>query len=261
MAAGERAPSTQLDLNGVSIEHRWVGPRAANAIVLLHEGLGSTSAWKRFPERLAERCGESVFVYSRLGYGWSSPALLPRPVSFMHQEATEWLPRILEAAGIENAALVGHSDGASIALIYAGNEPSVTVRSLTLMAPHTFVEPVCVASIRELDSRYQADAKLRERFARHHRTPNECFRGWADVWLSPAFRDWDIRSVVPTVDVPVLVVQGEDDEYGTLEQVRVLEHSVRRRFQALILPECGHAPHRDQEKATLSAISTFLAEP
>ena len=258
MPAGDPPPTRRVVVDSASIEYRWIGGPSPSAIVLLHEGLGSTSTWKEFPERLASASGESVFTYSRRGYGRSSSSPLPRGASFMHEEAHEWLPSILAAVRIEHVVLVGHSDGASIALLYASLGRTPLPRGLVLLAPHTFVEPKTVASIQSLDRQYGQDADLRERFARHHDRPETTFRGWTEVWLSPEFRDWDIQDVLPRIDAPVLVIQGEDDEYGSIEQVTRVERLVRGRVESRILPACGHAPQRDQEDACLAAMDDFL---
>ena len=226
-------------------------------LVFLHEGLGSVSLWRDFPRAVAEATGCPALAYSRQGYGRSDPVALPRPLSFMHDEARTALPALLAAAGIEDAILVGHSDGASIAIIYAG-ENGAKLHGLVLEAPHVFVEQVCVDSIAKVRESYRTSG-LRERLARHHGANVDCaFYGWADSWLDPAFRSWNLEAFLPGIQVPTLVIQGEDDEYGTLAQVERVCVQVSGPAERLVLPRCGHAPHRDQYDATLAAIADFV---
>lgn len=251
------AASGTLALSGANIEYRWAGNPSPKAIVLLHEGLGSVSTWREFPERLAEHCARPVFVFSRRGYGRSSPVRLPRIARFMHDEALVWLPQILAAAGIGSATLVGHSDGASIAIISAGACPPFEVDSLVLFAPHTFIETKTLESIEELRSAYHQN-DLRQRLARHHDRVDDTVGGWVDVWLSEPFASWDIREHLANIPAPVLAIQGLDDEYGTLAQVDAIASGVSGSFRKRLLDNCGHAPHRDQENACLAEIASFL---
>jgi pimeloyl-ACP methyl ester carboxylesterase len=226
-------------------------------LVFLHEGLGSLSLWRDFPQSVADATGCPALAYSRQGYGRSDPVQLPRPLSFMHDEARVALPALLAAAGIEDAILIGHSDGASIAIIYAG-ESEARLRGLVLEAPHVFVEPVCVESIAKVRDSYRTSG-LRERLARHHgANVDGAFYGWADSWLDPAFLEWNLEAFLPGIHVPILVIQGEDDEYGTLAQVERVCAQVSGPAERLVLPRCGHAPHRDQQDATLAAIAGFV---
>ncbi|HLI12180.1 MAG TPA: alpha/beta hydrolase [Alphaproteobacteria bacterium] len=226
-------------------------------LVFLHEGLGSVSLWRDFPAALAAATGCPALAYSRQGYGRSDPVTLPRPLTFMHDEARNVLPALLDAAGINDAILVGHSDGASIALIYAG-ENGARLRGLALEAPHVFVEPVCVAAIAAVRESYRS-GELRARLARHHGDNVDCaFYGWADSWLDPGFLSWNLESFLPSITVPVLVVQGEDDEYGTLAQVERICARVSGPAERLVLTDCGHAPHRDQRDKALAGIAAFV---
>lgn len=247
-----------IETGGVRTEVRRLGPppdRAAT-IVFLHEGLGSAALWRDYPDRVAGAIGAGGLVYSRRGYGASAPADLPRPVDFMQREAWHALPRLLDAAGIEVPILYGHSDGASIALLFAARFPD-RVRALVLEAPHVFVEDVTVESIARLERDY-AETGLRERLGRWHDSPDHTVLGWTRAWLDPAFRDWDIRGELAAVRAPLLVLQGAEDEYGTWAQVEAVEEGVSGPAQAVRLAGCGHAPHRDRPEESLDRAGRFL---
>jgi pimeloyl-ACP methyl ester carboxylesterase len=224
----------------------------APALVLLHEGLGSLGLWRGLPERLHALTGARVFAFSRHGHGRSDPPPRPRTPSFMHEEALEVLPEVLREAGIEKPVLVGHSDGASIALIHASEHP---VSGLALMAPHVFVEDICVEAIRGTRVAYERDG-LRERMARHHNDPDVTFSGWCDVWLDPEFRGWNLESLLPQIDAPALLIQGADDEYGTLAQIDAVERGLSGPVARLVLPG-GHSPHLDHPEDVPAAIAAF----
>ena len=248
-----------LRAGGARLEIRWIGPAVEGtpALVFLHEGLGSVSLWKDFPDRLAAETGCGALIYSRAGYGKSDPAPLPRPIRFMHDEAAI-LPEILKEAGIRDFFLVGHSDGASISLIYAGSEPSPGLRGVILEAPHVFTEPHGLASIARAKEAYET-SNLREKLARHHGDNVDiAFRGWNDVWLHPDFRAWNIEEYLPAVRVPVLILQGVDDEYGTWRQVEAIERQSGGPVETMALPDCGHSPHREQPERTLEAMAGFV---
>lgn len=251
-------PGKFVDVAGHRLECvRIAGPPRRPALVFLHEGLGSVALWKDFPERVAGATGQAVLVYSRAGYGRSSPAALPRRPDYMHVEALTVLPALLDRLGIEAPILIGHSDGASIALLHAGSGLR-PVRALVALAPHVFVEDVSIANIAEARRQYDT-TDLRDRLARHHAAPDEAFRGWNDVWLAPAFRDWNIEACLPGVHCPVLLIQGRDDEYGTAAQLCAIERQVGGSVSRLELADCRHSPHRDQPEATLAAIADFVA--
>jgi pimeloyl-ACP methyl ester carboxylesterase len=254
-----RAPLA-VDLGDHRLEARWhgPGPREAPTLVFLHAGLRSASAWRAFPARLAAATRFGALVYSRRGYGGSDRALLPRPVSFMHAEALETLPRVLERYEIADPILVGESDGASIALIYAGSGAAPRPRALLLESPHVFVEEVCLSSIAAGREDY-ARGELRRRLARHHATDvDETFHGWCDVWLEPAFRSWDLGDLLPRIAAPTLAIQGEDDPFGTLRQVERLAAESGGFVELRIRPGVGHSPHRDEPDATRDAMVRFL---
>ena len=251
---------TQLDLDGLHLDYRWVGPgpEQAPTLVLLHEGLGSVALWRDFPERLEEATGLGVLAYSRRGYGGSDPVELPRPLSYMHDEGLDVLPRVLEAAGVRRAVLLGHSDGASIALIHAGGGNAPLVEGLVVMAPHVVVEECCVAAIAGTTDSFRIGG-LRARLERYHGRNVDCaFWGWNLAWLDPAFRQWDIRKYLPNISVPTLVIQGEDDEYGTAVQYDTIRDRVPAPVEVLVLKDCGHSPHKDQEAAVVAAVRAFV---
>jgi pimeloyl-ACP methyl ester carboxylesterase len=248
-----------LRAGGARLEIRWIGPAVEGtpALVFLHEGLGSVSLWKDFPDRLAAATGCGALIYSRAGYGKSDPAPLPRPIRFMHGEATI-LPEILKEAGIRDFILIGHSDGASISLIHAGSAPAPGLRGLILEAPHVFTEPHGLASIARAKEAYET-SNLREKLERHHgENVDIAFRGWNDVWLHPGFRAWNLEEYLPAIRVPILVLQGVDDEYGTWKQVEAIERQSGGPVETMALPDCGHSPHREQPERTLEAMAGFV---
>jgi pimeloyl-ACP methyl ester carboxylesterase len=234
------------------------GASGAPTLLLLHEGLGSIAMWRDFPAKLAQATGCPAVVYSRYGYGRSDPLGGPRGVDYMHREALETLPELRAALGLDEVILVGHSDGASIALIDGGSG-RWPVRAVVLEAPHVFVEDVSVASIAAARTAYDG-TDLRQRLARYHADVDSAFRGWNDIWLHPDFRAWNIEDVLPGVRCPVLAIQGAADEYGTLAQIDAIERGVAGRFERLVLADCKHSPHRDQEQATLAAMARFIAQ-
>ncbi len=242
-----------LAVDGHALEIAWHGA-GDPTLVFLHEGLGSVSLWRDFPAQVAAATGRRAFVYSRRGYGQSEPITPPRPLTYMHDEAA-LLPAILDAAGIGPAILVGHSDGASIALIHAATG-APRIRGLVLLAPHVFVEDLSVASIGAARVAY-LEGDLRARLARHHADVDGAFWGWNRAWLDPGFRAWNLEAFLPAIRVPTLVIQGKDDAYGTLAQVAAIARGLGGPITTAILDACGHAPHRDQPAATLAAIAAY----
>lgn len=248
-----------LRVGGTRLECRWIGPPPDQAptIVFLHEGLGSVSTWRHFPDALAAATGCGAFVYSRAGYGRSDPVPLPRPVRFMHDEAAV-LRDVLAEARIRQPILLGHSDGASIALIAAGSGPIPGLRALVLEAPHVFAEPCGLESIARIADAYRT-TDLRDRLARHHHANVDvAFWGWNRVWLDPGFRAWNIEDVLPGVAVPTLVVQGQDDEYGSWRHVELIERQASGPVETLLVPRCGHAPHAEHRDLVLAAMARFI---
>ena len=234
-----------------------VGPRPSDAptLVLLHEGLGSTGLWGDFPERLSAATGAGVFVYSRAGYGQSSPVSLPRPLTYMHDEARVALPAVLDAIGWRHGLLIGHSDGASIAALYAGTHQDRRLDGIVLIAPHFIVEDVSIASIREAKTAYET-TDLKAKLGRWHRDPDNAFRGWNDAWLDPAFRQWDISEQLAFIRVPILIVQGVNDQYGTVKQIAVAKDECYCPVEVALL-DAKHTPQREAPDETLRVIADF----
>lgn len=238
----------------MTLETLSLGPRSRTRLVFLHEGLGCVALWRDFPARLSAATGLGAFIYSRAGYGKSPRVELPRKLTYMHEEAA-LLPSILRTHEISlaDAILVGHSDGASIALLCAATQP---VCGLVLEAPHVFTEEVGLAAIvRAREAFWHGD--LRARLARHHADVEAAFWGWNGPWLDPGFRSWNIESALPAVHAPVLVIQGADDEYGTLAQVRAIERQLGGPVAALVLDQCGHSPHKDRADAVVERAAAF----
>jgi pimeloyl-ACP methyl ester carboxylesterase len=226
-------------------------------IIMLHEGLGSVSMWKDFPQVLASRTGSEVILYSRAGYGQSSPVSLPRDVRYMHDEGLHVLPDLIRSLDVSRPLLLGHSDGGSIALICAGGS-NVALSGLMLMAPHIFVERITVDSIAQAREAWRS-TNLRERLGRYHDDVDSVFTGWNDIWLHEKFLHWNIEEYLPAIDIPLLAIQGEDDEYGTMAQIDGIVQAVPD-TELLKLAQCRHSPHRDQPEAVLEAINRFIQE-
>ncbi|HVB69165.1 MAG TPA: alpha/beta hydrolase [Acetobacteraceae bacterium] len=249
----------QILLDGQRLETAWWGPAPTQTptIVLLHEGLGCVALWRDVPALLEEATGCGVFAYSRFGYGQSDPRPLPWSLTYMQDEARDVLPRVLDAACISEAILVGHSDGASIAAIFAGEARDPRLRGIVLIAAHFFVEDLNIASIRQIRTEY-AQGALRERLARYHRNVDVAFHGWNDSWLHPRFRGFDITPSLPNIDVPILALQGAGDPYGTAAQLDALRRHARAPLETALIPGARHAPHLEAKPATLDAIVRFV---
>lgn len=248
-----------LHLQGRRVEYRDVPASNPDRppLVLLHEGLGSASMWGRFPEKLAAATGCRVLAASRAGYGHSDPTTHERTPAYHRVEVEGDLPAFLDALELERPVLVGHSDGGTIALLFGATHPT-RARGLVAMAPHEFIEEVTLAGIRETGQLWRS-TDLRERLARHHADPDRVFREWHDVWLSAPYRDWTMEAELSAITCPVLAIQGLEDQYGSLRQIEVIaERAPQTRL--LVLPDCGHSPHRDQEALVLEAIGAFLRE-
>jgi pimeloyl-ACP methyl ester carboxylesterase len=236
------------------LEYAWFGAPAPTALVLLHEGLGSLGLWRDFPKKLEARTGTPAFAYSRANYGASSAsAPLPRPVRYMHDEAF-LLGDVLRSARIADPILFGHSDGASIAILYAA---AVPVRALVLEAPHVFAEQLSLESIAAAREAYER-GDLRARLMRWHEHVDAAFWGWNGPWLHPGFRGWNLTQCLPSIGAPALLIQGEADEYGTVAQIDAIQRGLPARTETLILPGVGHAPHKDREADVLDAAARFL---
>jgi pimeloyl-ACP methyl ester carboxylesterase len=252
------ATSGFLAIGASDLEYRFIGPAPEDAptIVMLHEGLGSTGLWGDFPDRVQAATGAGVFVYSRAGYGASSPAALPRPLDYMHIEALQVLPKLLDTIGFRRGLLVGHSDGASIAAIYAGGSGDHRIRGLVLIAPHFVVEDISVTSIAEIKGTYET-TDLRTKLARWHKDVDNAFYGWNGAWLDARFRDWDISDYLAYIRVPVAILQGADDQYGTILQIEIAQQECYCPVDVTIIPGAGHSPHREAPGATLETIAEF----
>lgn len=273
-----------------TLETAWWGKHPGNTptIVLLHEGLGCVALWRDFPEKLAAATGLPVFAYSRFGYGQSDPVTLPRPMTYMHHEAQTVLPELLTAAGIKDAILIGHSDGGSIAAIHAGTSSNLSwpaafpstswpglsrppttsshppiIHAVVTIAAHFFVEDLTIQSIAAIKHTYET-TDLRTRLGRHHRDPENAFRGWNDAWLDPRFRAFDITAYLPAITAPILAIQGTDDPYGTPEQLDILRAHASAPLTTSLIPGAKHAPHLEAQleasEKTLSAITHFILE-
>jgi pimeloyl-ACP methyl ester carboxylesterase len=252
------SPTGTLRIGASDLEYRMIGPASDDAptIVMLHEGLGSAGLWGDFPDKLQAATGAGVLAYSRAGYGASSPVKLPRPLDYMHVEALQVLPMLLDAIGFRRGLLVGHSDGASIAAIYAGGVQDHRIRGLALIAPHFVVEDISVISIAEIRQTYQT-SDLRSKLERWHKDVDNAFYGWNDAWLDAKFRDWDIGEYLAYIRVPVAILQGADDQYGTIRQVEIAQQECYCPVDVTIIPGAGHSPHREAPGATLETIAEF----
>ena len=252
-------PTGRLSIGSSELEYRMIGPMpdAAPTIVMLHEGLGSAHLWGDFPEQLAAATGTGAFVYSRAGYGASSPVPLPRPLDYMHVEALQVLPKVLDAIGFRRGVLLGHSDGASIAAIYAGGSGDHRIRAVAMIAPHFVVEDLSLRSIAEAREAYQQGA-LRTKLARWHGDVDNAFWGWNGAWLDPGFHDWDISEYLAYIRVPIAILQGADDQYGTLSQVEIAEQECYCPVEVTILPGAGHSPQREAPELTLTTLTDFI---
>lgn len=250
----------QLVADGKTLEWVTFGPPPGNdpVIVLLHEGLGCLALWRDFPARLAEETGHPVFAYSRAGYGQSDPDTLPRPLDYMTREAVEVLPEVLRTIDAPDYVLLGHSDGATIAAVYAGKIQDDRLRGIVLMAPHFFTEPMGLAEIAEARTAFETTT-LRERMAKYHRDPEATFRGWNDAWLDPGFEAWNVEDALDTLTVPALALQGRQDQYGTLAQIEAVVQRSPMPVDLAVLDDCRHSPQFDQPEMTMQAIAEFLA--
>lgn len=252
------APSGMLRLSGSELEYRMIGPQPGEAptIVMLHEGLGSAALWGDFPAKLQAATGAGIFVYSRAGYGASTPAKLPRPVDYMHVEALEVLPQLLDVIGFHEGMLLGHSDGASIAAIYAGGHQDHRLQGVLLIAPHFVTEEVGLAAIAATRKAYET-TDLKTKLARWHQDVDHAFYGWSDAWLDPEFRNWDISEYLAYVRVPLAIVQGTADQYGTARQIEIAREECYCPVDVTMISGAGHSPFRETPGQALAAIADF----
>ena len=247
-----------LDISGKSLEYACFGaePTTAPTIVMLHEGLGCLALWRNAPAQIAAATGCGVFVYSRAGYGRSDLTDLPRPLDYMTKEAVDVLPKILNAIKPKQCILLGHSDGATIAAIYAGSIIDYRVRGLVLMAPHFFTEAQGLAQIALAKDNFDKN-DLKLRLAKYHQSPENAFNGWNKVWLDPDFEDWNVSEVIDYLRIPTLAIQGLDDKYGTKAQILELENRSYSPVDIVMLADCGHSPLEDANEATIVEIAAF----
>ena len=244
----------QITAAGHRLETAWIDG-GAPTLVFLHEGLGSIRQWRDFPEKVARATGCRALLYDRYGYGKSDVLREARVgVEFMHDGALNELPELLENLHVENPVLIGHSDGASIALIYAGTYP---VRGVAVMAPHVFIEDICVESIAKASAGFETSG-LRAGLAKYHRDAGKTFHLWADAWLDPAFRQWNIEETLQRIKCPLLAIQGEQDEYGTMAQLDAIKAQAGGPCELLKLPDCGHSPQKDQPEKVVKAVAEFV---
>ena len=247
-----------LEVAGHRLEYACYGPAPGDAptLVMLHEGLGSVGLWRDWPAVLAETTGLGVLVYSRAGYGRSSTVPLPRPLDYMTREATDVLGPVMDAAGVQSAVLLGHSDGATIAAIYAGTVSDMRVRGLILLAPHFFAEPEGLAAIAAARQAYDT-GDLKARLARHHDDPDVAFGGWWGAWTDPGFATWNVADAIDHWRVPALAVQGDADPYGTRAQINEIADRIYAPLETLWLEGVGHAPHQDRQDVVTAAVADF----
>ncbi len=250
----------RLEADGKMLDYACWGPPPQDAptLVLLHEGLGCVALWRDVPARLAAATGLGVVAYSRAGYGQSDPADLPRPLDYMTREAVAVLPQVLDALGVGSVVLVGHSDGATIAAIYAGRVRDDRLRALMLIAPHFFTEESGLAEIAAARDAYRT-AGIRKRMAKYHRDPDNAFFGWNDAWLDDGFKAWNVAGVIDGWSVPCLAVQGAADQYGTLAQIREIERRSPEPVDVRVVDGARHAPHLEAPDTVLPVIAGFCA--
>ncbi len=228
-------------------------------VVLLHEGLGSVAMWKDIPELIYNKIGLDVLVYSRAGYGKSSPVKLPRPLNYMNIEAKKYLPKLLSKFNLNKVFLLGHSDGATIAAINSTlKNNTYNILGTILIAPHFFIEEMNISSIKAIRKIY--DKELKKKLLRYHSNPDIAFYGWNDVWLDSRFKNWDITNYLNKIKIPILAIQGQNDPYGTLSQIEILEKKIKGKFSKIILSECGHNPLIDKPKEAINKIKEFITQ-
>jgi pimeloyl-ACP methyl ester carboxylesterase len=249
-----------INVDGIKLECLRINTGASGerpTLIFLHEGLGCVALWRDFPRNICKKMGLNGFVYSRQGYGASDPIPLPRPINFMHHEALEVVSRVIDAAGISSAILIGHSDGGSISLIHGGGVKDPRVKSILTIAAHVINEELTVKSIEEAKVAYET-TNLRNRLKKYHGKNVDCaFWGWNDVWLNPSFWHWNIGEYLPRIDVPTLIIQGSEDQYGTAAQVKTIEAGLLCVTQTVMIESAQHSPHLEEQDLTITAIKAF----
>lgn len=261
---GDPGQTRRIDLDGDAIEHVWYSPAdppdaqsSTTPIIFLHHGFGCVADWKTFPAKVARATGRPALVYSRRGCGGSSPLRKPRSTNYLHEEARHFLPLLLYALGVDQCHLYGHSDGATIALLFASAFPERTL-SAVVEAPHVFAEKVTLDGVAALATRYKTDRSLRQKLGNYHRDPDGAFQAWSRTWLLPEFRSWTIVDELDTLRLPLLVIQGGADPYGTMEHARLIVEHAGIAPSLLALAASGHNPHVDAEAVTLKAVTDFF---
>lgn len=246
-----------IEVAGHRLHYRLIEPQLeATPLVFLHEGLGSIDQWRDFPEEVVERSGHPALVFSRYGYGWSDPLTEPRAINYMHVEAAEVLPILVARLLSRPPILIGHSDGASIAIIYAGSGHPTA--GLVLLAPHVFTEAEGLSSIEAVRASFPG-SEMSEKMSKYHADPKATFYGWADVWLRPEFRIWNLEEYLPEIGCPVLLIQCDEDEYGSLRQLDAIERRVGGPIERLMVSGSGHSPHLIDPEAVTAATVRFVA--
>ena len=248
-----------LKLNSQKIEIQWHRKEEKNrpVLIFLHEGLGCTRMWKNFPEKLSGLTGCPALIFSRFGYGSSDPCPLPWKINFMHKEALRILPNIIKKAGIKNYILIGHSDGGSIGIIFSGSPYTKGLKGLITEAAHVFCEQKSVESIKQAKSYYE-HKDLKQRLEKYHKGNTEnAFRGWNDVWLTPKFINWNIEKYLNKIEIPMLAIQGKNDQYGTVKQIRSIQRRVKH-VKTCLIDDCSHSPHFEQQKIVLNVMAEFV---
>ena len=248
-----------LELKSQKIEIQWHGEKEKNrpVLIFLHEGLGCTRMWKNFPKKLSRLTGCPAFVFSRFGYGSSDPCPLPWKINFMHKQALRILPNIIKKAGIKNYILIGHSDGGSIGIIFSGSHFTNGLKGLITEAAHVFCEQKSVESIK-LAKYYYEHKDLKQRLEKYHKENTEnAFRGWNDVWLAPKFINWNIEKYLTRIKIPMLAIQGKNDQYGTIKQIQSIQHRVKD-VKTCLIDDCSHSPHFEQQKIVLNVMAEFI---
>lgn len=248
-----------LKLNSKKIEIQWheKGEKNKPTLIFLHEGLGCVRMWKDFPQKVSQKTGCPALVFSRLGYGNSDPCPLPWKINFMHKQALRILPEIIKKADIKTYILVGHSDGGSIGIIFSGSPCAKGLKGLITQAAHVFCEQKTVESIRQAKINYEHQ-DLRQLLEKYHGENTEnAFRGWNDVWLAPKFINWNIEKYLTRIDIPMLAIQGKDDQYGTIKQIESIKNHVKH-VKPYLVDDCGHSPHLEQQKIVLNIMAEFI---
>jgi pimeloyl-ACP methyl ester carboxylesterase len=251
-----------IAIDNTRLEVCWVGAKKSEKpdLVFLHEGLGCVELWRDFPHALCQKLSMRGLIYSRAGYGKSDPCELPRPVTYMHHEAIEILPQVLDAAGIESAILIGHSDGGSIVLIHAGTMVRSRVKAIVTLAAHVFSEKEVQATFSAAFSSYQS-GNLRERLKKYHgENVDHAFYGWHGAWTLPEFKSWNLEEFLPAINVPALIIQGANDEYGTISQVDAIIRGIGSNAISHMIPDCGHSPHLQQRRITTDVVCNFIEQ-